>query len=68
MTLLIYYWQTGGRNSMRYKKVGYGSVNSICVIDDEFKRIILKKPKRRYRTIIRAFYRWKMKQENTFAK
>ena len=38
------------------KKVGYGSVNSMCVIDDNFRRMIIKKPKRRYRTIIRAFY------------
>lgn len=42
---------------MRNRKIGYRSVNSLIVIDDDFKRMIIKKPKRRYRTIIRAFYR-----------
>ncbi len=44
------------------KKVGYKSVNYMCVIDNDFRIMIIKKPKRRYRTIIRAFYRWRYKK------
>lgn len=39
------------------RKVTYSSVNSMFVIDGNFTIIIAKKPKRRYRTIIRSFYK-----------
>lgn len=38
-------------------KVKYKSVNSIAVSDDNLIIMIHKKPKQRYRTIIRAFYK-----------
>lgn len=40
-------------------KVKYKSVNSMAVSDDNITIIILNKPKQRYRTIIRAFYKRK---------
>lgn len=39
------------------KKVTYSSVNSMVVIDGNFTKMIVKKPKKRYRTIIRSFYK-----------
>lgn len=39
------------------KKVTYSSVNSMAVIDGNFMKMIVKKPKKRYRAIIRNFYK-----------
>lgn len=39
------------------RKVSYFSVNRLAVSDDKISIIILKKPKQRYRTIIRAYYK-----------
>lgn len=47
-----------------YGKIGYTNVNYMCVIDNKFKIMIIKKPKRRYRTIIRNFYRYGAKRQN----
>ncbi len=44
---------------MRNRKIGYKSVNSVNVIDNDFRIMIIKKPKKRYRAIIRAFYKSK---------
>ncbi len=39
------------------KRVTYSSVNSMVVIDGNFMKMIVRKPRKRYRTIIRSFYR-----------
>lgn len=39
------------------KRVTYSSVNSMVVIDGNFQKMIVRKPKKRYRAIIRSFYR-----------
>lgn len=38
-------------------KVKYKSVNDMVVSDEHIRIMILKKPKKRYRTIIRTFYK-----------
>lgn len=39
------------------KRVTYMHVNSMAVIDGNFQKMIVRKPKKRYRTIIRNFYK-----------
>lgn len=39
------------------KRVTYRHVNSMAVIDGNFQKMIIRKPKKRYRTIIRNFYK-----------
>ncbi len=44
------------------KKILIKPVNDMCVCDDNINIIIMKKPKQRYRTIIRAFYKRRYNQ------
>lgn len=39
------------------KRVTYSAVNSMAVIDGNFQKMIVRKPKKRYRAIIRSFYK-----------
>lgn len=39
------------------KRVTYKRVNSMVVIDGGFQKMILRKPRKRYRAIIRNFYK-----------
>ena len=38
-------------------KVKINKVNDLIVCDEHMRIMIIKKPKRRYRTIVRAFYK-----------
>lgn len=39
------------------KRVTYSSINSVGVIDGNFLKMIVRNPRKRYRTIIRSFYK-----------
>ncbi len=49
------------------KRVTYSSINSVGVIDGNCQITIIRKPRKRYRAIIRSFYRKRIKKKNNMS-